>query len=127
MPSDVPLRIGAYGDPAAVPARVWRELLQVCRAGHTGYTHQWHRRALTGGSWWREHMMASVDSPVQAALATAMGWRYFRTDGTSGGGPAAGELHCPAVARDAQCATCQLCRGRGGLATRAPSVWIATH
>lgn len=125
VPHDVPLRIGAYGDPAAVPARVWRELLQHCRAGHTGYTHQWHRRALTGGAWWREHIMASVDSVPQAKLAVAMGWRYFRTAPTAD--PAAGELHCPAVSRGAQCARCKLCSGAAGPAARAPSIVIAAH
>lgn len=125
VPHDVPVRLGAYGDPAAVPARVWRELLQHCRAGHTAYTHQWHRRALTGGAWWREHCMASVESPAQAMIATAMGWRYFRTTGDLQ--VRENELHCPAVARGAQCARCKLCSGAGGPAARAPSVVIAAH
>jgi len=36
---DRKVRIGTYGDPAAVPARVWTALIRHT-AGHTGYTHQ---------------------------------------------------------------------------------------
>ena len=34
------VRLGTYGDPAAVPAYVWDELLHGT-SGWTGYTHQW--------------------------------------------------------------------------------------
>ena len=34
------VRLGTYGDPAAVPAIVWGSLLADA-ASHTGYTHQW--------------------------------------------------------------------------------------
>lgn len=34
------VRIGSYGDPAAVPTRVWEELVKNAR-NFTGYTHQW--------------------------------------------------------------------------------------
>ena len=35
-----PIRIGSYGDPAAVPKEVWDQL-QARQEEHTGYTHQW--------------------------------------------------------------------------------------
>lgn len=34
------VRLGTYGDPAAVPVYVWHALLSLS-TGHTGYTHQW--------------------------------------------------------------------------------------
>src|SRR5262245_43317979 len=34
------VRLGAYGDPAAVPSEVWDAVLERA-AGHTGYSHQW--------------------------------------------------------------------------------------
>ncbi|MEO8679228.1 MAG: hypothetical protein ABI665_09295, partial [Vicinamibacterales bacterium] len=36
------VRLGAYGDPAAVPFEVWRMLL-VTVSGWIGYSHQWSR------------------------------------------------------------------------------------
>src|SRR5579859_6271988 len=34
------IRLGAYGDPAAIPFEVWRMLLATT-AGHVAYTHAW--------------------------------------------------------------------------------------
>ena len=36
----LPVRLGAYGDPAAVPTVVWQTVLAQS-AMHAGYTHQW--------------------------------------------------------------------------------------
>ena len=39
-----PLRIGAYGDPAAIPYQPWMELMQsIAPTAWTGYTHQWRK------------------------------------------------------------------------------------
>lgn len=46
--NDKIVRLGAYGDPAAVPITVWDTILEKTK-GHTGYTHQWkhyHARGL---------------------------------------------------------------------------------
>ena len=38
------VRLGSYGDPAAVPVSVWQQLLKATQPlKKTGYTHQWHR------------------------------------------------------------------------------------
>jgi hypothetical protein len=71
------VRLGTYGDPAAVPVDVWRALLRDA-SGHTGYTHQWQNPALPNLSELRSLCMASVDTAQEAALATQLGWRYFR-------------------------------------------------
>ena len=65
------IRLGAYGDPAAVPLEVWRDLCASCES--TGYSHQW--RDCDCG--YAEFCMASCDSPVDVIKATAAGWRVF--------------------------------------------------
>ena len=40
----LPVRLGAYGDPAAVPTSVWADLLRGVRRW-TGYTHLWKAKA----------------------------------------------------------------------------------
>src|SRR5262249_20712580 len=52
------LRLGSYGDPAAVPFRVWSTLAAGARA-HVGYTHQWR----TCDQRLRRLCMASVETP----------------------------------------------------------------
>ena len=55
---DRPVRLGTYGDPAAVPFEVWERLLAgVTR--WTGYTHQWR----TCDTRFRSILMASADTP----------------------------------------------------------------
>lgn len=56
------LRIGAYGDPVAVPVGVWRNLLATA-AGHTAYTHAWRRPSAANYRTW---CMASVDTGRRA-------------------------------------------------------------
>jgi hypothetical protein len=67
------LRIGSYGDPAAVPTWVWKDLAGEVKVV-TGYTHQWRRcdQAL------KSLMMASADTQEEAREAQSMGWRTFR-------------------------------------------------
>lgn len=111
------VRLGTYGDPAAVPAWVWEAL--VSRAsGRTGYTHQWARmdrptvlgenvRAL------RPIVMASVDTEAELRGARRAGWRTFRIL-VPGEMPRAGEFTCPAseeAGKVRTCATCGACDG----------------
>ena len=67
------IRLGTYGDPAMVPARVWRNLL-LSADWSAGYTHQWRY------AWAAEHRafcMASCDSAADVVEAAAGGWRTF--------------------------------------------------
>ena len=66
------VRLGTYGDPAAVPASIWSDLVAYSD-GHTGYTHQWRTSPGLRGL-----CMASVDSEEEAIEAWALGWRTFR-------------------------------------------------
>lgn len=115
LPADLaekPCRIGAWGDPAAVPAAAWEDLLQAVPS-FTAYTHRW--RELSSDVWgW---CMASADSPAEAVDAQRAGWRTFRARLPSS--PLlAGERVCPSAAEAqthgkpaAVCAVCRLCDG----------------
>lgn len=114
------VRLGTYGDPAAVPLEVW-EALTYHAAYHTGYTHQW---AELNQSWSRL-VMASADSLSDASEAQRRGWRTFRV----GAGTVFGkEVRCPASAeagKKTQCADCRACMGLAGKARA--SIVIAPH
>lgn len=116
------VRITAYGDPAAVPFRVWSALLAGC-AGWTGYTHQWR----TCDQRFSRILMASVESEHEADYAHRIGWRTFRARVASE--PVRGdEIVCPASAEAGHRLTCQACQLCVGL-TRptARSVTILAH
>lgn len=105
------VRLGTYGDPAAVPARVWQHLLMFS-AGHTGYTHQWRNPAAAA---LRGLVMASADSVAEQRDAAADGWRTFRVATSAGKLP--GEAVCPASAEAGhklQCHQCLACGGADG-------------
>jgi len=115
------IRFGAYGDPAAVPARVWETLSGACPRW-LGYTHAWR----TCDPALRAYCMASVDSPAEYAEAVAAGWRTFRVRGKDQ--PLIkGEIACPASAeagKVAVCADCSLCMGTS---RKAKQIAIIAH
>lgn len=116
------VRLGSYGDPAAVPARVWRDLTRVA-GGHVGYTHQWrepHAQEL------RELCMASVDSASEMDLARAMGWRTFRVR-LPGDPLREREAVCPASAEAGHKLTCSTCGACNGARGRRGSIAIQVH
>jgi hypothetical protein len=121
------LRLGAYGDPAAIPPAAWAPLLEIARVERLGYTHQWAR---PHGAWLRPFAMASVDSDAEADAARAAGWITFRV--RRGDAPVRrGELVCPA-SREAgfrlTCSDCGACRGAGfGPARAFVGVVIIAH
>jgi len=106
------IRIGAYGDPAAVPFHVWLALLTRAQAC-TGYTHQWRAFPELAA-----YCMASCDSPAERAAAQALGWRTFRVRAP---GETLGkrEIACPAATESGAKTTCAACRACGGHAARA--------
>ena len=101
------LRIGAYGDPAAVPLKVWETILsRVSR--WTAYTRQWR-----AGFALSHIAMASVESDGDAKAAIAMGYRVYRI--VRPGTPlTSGYRWCPARANGwprVTCASCGVCNG----------------
>jgi len=108
------IRLGAYGDPAALPVAVARDLTLAVRAVNgvtTGYTHQWK----TTSPEWAGYVMASADSATDQVDARAMGYRSFRvvTNDAPDTGAVKG-VSCPASKEAGYlktCATCGLCNG----------------
>jgi hypothetical protein len=117
------VRLGAYGDPAAVPAAVWESLVAAA-AGHTGYTHQWRR---AGADAYRGLVMASCDTAAEHAEAARAGWRTFTVLGTDDAPPMR-TFECLADAKGKSCAECLACDGATvGRDVQAASVWIRVH
>lgn len=115
------IRLGAYGDPAALPFEVWRVVLETV-SGWTGYTHQW--RACDPR--FKTMLMASVDTRRELHEAQGAGWRTFRVR-SQAESLHADEVMCPASDEGehrATCHTCELCRGQ---ANPARSVAIIAH
>lgn len=108
------VRLGAYGDPAALPLSVAADLTHAVRAVKgitTGYTHQWRDTSPA----WSRYVMASADSADDQRDARAMGYRSFRVvkpDAPDTG--AVKGVTCPASKEAGYlktCSTCGLCNG----------------
>ena len=102
------IRLGAYGDPAAVPADVWASVLDRA-SGWTGYTHQIsHKNFQHELLKW---VMVSADTPRQASALQGRGYRTFRVK-APGAPVLPGEITCPTEYNaQANCAACGLCNG----------------
>lgn len=116
------VRLGTYGDPAAVPVEVWERLTRDCVA-HTGYTHQWRKVPAL-----RALLMASADSVADATEAHKAGWRTFRVAMPCDAPRLSGEAICPASAEAGKKLTCAQCTACHGAAKgRRGSIVIQAH
>lgn len=102
------LRMGTYGDPAAVPFSVWSKLL-VNVSSHTGYT-----------SSWREPIAYHLKGVCQASCNTleaklqaeSLGWSTFTNIPEGSNAPEKAVL-CPNVKdEEITCLSCGLCDGK---------------
>jgi len=106
------VRLGAYGDPAAVPVWVWEQI--TCEsAGWTGYTHQW--RNLKFDPRILDYCMASVEDEkgIEQLGFLFPRARYFRVR-APGEERLRGEQQCPAAneaGKKLTCAECLVCDG----------------
>ena len=114
------IRIGAYGDGAALPIALLHKLTSVY---HTGYTHSWQTRDDL-----KPYLMASVDTPEEYAVAAAADWRTFRVR-TANQELAPREIACPASDESGNRTTCDSCKLCDGARTddRRKSVAIIVH
>lgn len=116
------LRLGAYGDPAAVPVKVLRRLVTMARGEGfrvLGYTHSPQESPHLRGV-----CMASCENAGTAIEWLRKGWRTFRTLTAAAPEPWPGsEIVCPS-ANGAHCDTCGLCQGAN---IGAPSIVIRPH
>jgi hypothetical protein len=116
------LRLGSYGDPAAIPHEVWIALLARV-AGHTGYTHQW--RAFPE---YADILMASCDSVAERVQAKMLGFRTFRVAPATGWTKENREILCPASEQAGKRTTCAECHACGGTSSRARcDIMIPAH
>lgn len=123
------LRLGAWGDPTALPYDVVRRLSDAALAAgikrRAGYTH----RYAVADQRWRELIMASCEGTLQAMHAQLMGWRTFTIvpPDTAPGGE---HITCPASeegGHKATCEKCGLCDGARPGGDLRSSIQIAVH
>jgi len=116
--TDRQIRLGAYGDPAALPAAVILALTSRA-AGWTGYTHQWRSKRIA--SHLRPFVQASCDSLQDLERARAAGWSTFTVLPVGAPSPA-GATVCANERTGVTCAECMACDGRSG-----QHITIAVH
>jgi len=113
------VRIGTYGDPAAVPSWIWDQLLTGCES-HLAYSHQSGFRP--------DIAMQSADTEAQAVAHWNNGARTFRVITDIGDLVKGKEILCPAskeAGRRVQCNACKLCGGTSIKASK--SIAIVQH
>jgi hypothetical protein len=113
------VRIGAYGDGAAIPAYVTESLTSEAK-GHTAYSHQ---SGNASTSFDPSRYMISADTRESANAAWSKGWRTFRVL-RPGETPVRGkEIVCPSL-KGIHCVDCGLC---AGASKQAKSIAIPAH
>lgn len=108
------VRIGSYGDPAAVQFDFWPFLLNNV-AATVGYTHQWRTCDQRLSRW----CMASCESELDYARAKQMGWRTFRVRASAAYPVLSREVICPASNEAGHKTDCASCRACGGMSSKA--------
>lgn len=106
------VRLGTYGDPAAVPEYVWEYTLRDA-VGWTGYTHQWREPYF---AYLKKWCMASVTDEADAVRARLDGWRTFRVAMPGHKPKQEREAVCPASAEAGKKLTCEACLACHGTA-----------
>ena len=124
--SGLPVRVGSWGDPAAVPVEVIRSLVDAARrpdgkSRHTTYTTQWRQRPDL-----RDIAMASVYSQVDQREAARAGWRTARVR-IAGTPLLHGEIVCAATKETGYKTTCSECLMCSGTGQKGPNVSFKLH
>lgn len=101
------VRLGALGDPAAIPYELVLPIMRDSE-GVTGYTHQWQKDFALP---WRETLQASCETEQEAQQAVQTGWHYYRIISDYEQAKKE-EIFCPAKTGNTQCSTCGLCDGK---------------
>lgn len=107
-----PVRLGAYGDMAAVPPAVTDALVVLARGRVTNYTHGHKTLGFDAIEHMRSYTMLSVESLDEAAKAWLRGWRTYRII-TPGMPTSPEEVVCPYTAIGLTCYDCLLCGTKG--------------
>jgi hypothetical protein len=117
------VRVGTYGDGAAVPAHIWKALLSRA-VGHTAYSHQ---SGLSQAAFDPAIYMVSADNEAQARAAWQTGARTFRVIDTVGDIVKGKEILCPASKEAGARTTCFSCGLCGGANLKGKSIAIPAH
>jgi len=118
------VRIGAYGDGAAIPSTIWQELISLAD-GFTGYSHQ---ADITSADFNPALYMQSVESEFQAFQAWSQGKRTFRVIEKLSDIVAGKEILCPASEEAGKRTTCKDCGLCAGTSSKSPkSIAIVAH
>lgn len=102
------IRLGSYGDPAAVPYHVWLGVVGLCD-GHTGYTHQFHHECFDVKL--TDFCQVSVETVSQYKNAVEDNVGTFRVI-PEGGTLQEGEIRCLNETTGISCLACGLCDGK---------------
>lgn len=117
------VRLGTYGDPAAVPSYIWESLISEA-SGHTAYTHQ---SGVATAQARPAYMMISADNLEQARGAWSIGYRTFRVIKSVSDVVKGAEIICPASKEAGFKTTCNACGLCGGAQVKAKSIAIVDH
>ncbi len=117
------VRLGTYGDPAAVPSYIWDSLLSLAE-GHTAYTHQ---SGMAGADVRHDLFMTSADTLADATHAWSQGRRTFRVVNAVSDIVKGAEILCPASKEAGNKTTCFKCGLCAGSLVNAKSIAIPAH
>lgn len=117
------MRIGTYGDGAAVPSYIWDSLCSAAE-GWTAYTHQ---AGWAGAATDPARFMVSVESAADAGKAWEAGQRTFRVIGDVADVVKGKEILCPASDEAGKRTTCDQCKLCAGASIKAKSIAIVVH
>lgn len=122
-----PIRLGAYGDPAAVPLKIWKNYFSCCNPRYwNGFTHAWKLKRVQP---YKPFLMASTESESEYFEAINTGWRSFRV--RQADEPLLPlEFQCPASEEEGyrlQCQDCKACNGNPNSRGRAGNPVIIEH
>lgn len=101
------VRLGAYGDPAAVPFYVWK-FVNTLAKNVTGYTHQLSHKFFDSRI--LQFCMVSADTEKQALRVQALGAKTFRVK-TENQPLLENEIECLSDSKGLTCLDCRLCDG----------------
>ena len=118
------VRIGAYGDPAAIPFYIWAKI-SVISNGITAYTHQWNNPNIDNNL--KNVCMASCDTEKEYFKAKELGWRTFRIRLSDNDTVFEDEFICPAskeAGNKSECVKCLACMGLSSKIKKNPCIVI---
>lgn len=118
-----PVRLGAYGDTAAMPPDDVLRLVRLARGRVTNYTHGHLTLGWAAVEWMRHFTMLSVESEDEAREAWRRGWRTYRVTPKGGRTVKGHEIPCPFPPE--QCYGCLLCDGAKNLMKK--SITVEVH